>query len=71
MPQNVLIPADHALMLSKFSAAMAKLAVVGQIPFFLTDCSDVIPIPKVLTTGPTLPAGKTLADVQAAVRPQC
>jgi cytochrome c peroxidase len=63
------LPANHALMISKFEAAMAKLAVVGHNPRSLTDCSDVIPSPKALTTGPTLPAGKTLADVEAAVRP--
>ena len=48
---------------------MAKLATLGQNPADLVDCSDVIPVPAAVTLpAPTLPAGKSLADVQAAVR---
>lgn len=56
-------------MVTKFEAAMAKLATLGQNPAELTDCSEVIPVPaNVQLPAPTLPAGKSLADVQAAVR---
>ncbi|TBU54991.1 manganese peroxidase isozyme precursor [Dichomitus squalens] len=58
---------DHGSMVRKFEAAMAKLATVGQNPRALTDCSEVIPVPKaVKLPAPTLPAGKTLEDIQAA-----
>ncbi|KAJ7792784.1 heme peroxidase [Mycena olivaceomarginata] len=43
-----------------------KDGYVGPEPQFLTDCSDVIPVPKTLTTKPFLPAGKTHKDVQVA-----
>ncbi|KAJ7055734.1 heme peroxidase [Mycena amicta] len=61
---------NHSLMTSRFRAAMSKLATTGQIRELLTDCSDVIPVPKVLTTAqaPHLPAGKTLKDIQAACK---
>ena len=39
-------PADQALMVKKFTAAMAKMAVLGFDPSTLVDCSEVIPIPK-------------------------
>lgn len=56
-------------MISKFRAAMAKLATTGQIRQLLTDCSEVIPVPVVAKSqAVTLPAGKSMADVQAAVR---
>ncbi len=55
-------------MVTKFEAAMAKLATLGQNPDELTDCSEVIPVPaNVQLPAPTLPAGKSLADVEAAV----
>nr|VWO95036.1 Uncharacterized protein [Ganoderma boninense] len=58
---------DHDSMVSKFEAVMAKLATLGQNPAELTDCSEVIPVPaSVQLPAPTLPAGKSLADVQAA-----
>ncbi len=60
---------DHASMVSKFEKVMVKLATLGQNPRALTDCSEVIPVPKnVRLPPPTLPAGKTLKDVEAAVR---
>ena len=55
-------------MVSAFEAVMAKLATLGQNPADLVDCSDVIPVPAAVTLpAPTLPAGKSLADVEAAV----
>ena len=46
---------------------MKKLATVGHDPKSLIDCSEVIPTPASVTLpSPTLPAGKSLADVQAA-----
>ncbi|KAJ7249934.1 heme peroxidase [Mycena rebaudengoi] len=59
---------NHNLMTSKFRAAMSKMATLGQLTFLLTDCSDVIPVPKPLTTKPFLPAGKTLKDIEAACK---
>ena len=56
-------------MVTKFEAVMKKLATLGQNPRALTDCSDIIPVPKtVQLPPPTLPAGKSLQDVEAAVR---
>ena len=61
--------ADHTSMVRKFEAVMVKLATVGHDPRSLTDCSEVIPVPaNVQLPPPTLPAGKTLKDVEAAVR---
>ncbi|TFY81720.1 hypothetical protein EWM64_g2297 [Hericium alpestre] len=58
---------DHQAMVSKFESVMQRLATVGQNPRALTDCSEVIPVPKaVRLPAATLPAGKTLKDVQAA-----
>ena len=50
-----------------FAAAMTKLSLLGQNPFHLTDCSDVIPVPKPVTGKAHLPAGSTLKDIQASV----
>ena len=56
-------------MVRKFEAVMSKLAVLGHNPRELTDCSEVIPVPANVQLPPaTLPAGKTLKDIQAAVR---
>ncbi|KAI0705026.1 manganese peroxidase 1 [Cerioporus squamosus] len=58
---------DHGSMVAKFEAVMSKLAVLGQNPAHLVDCSDVIPVPaNTKLPPPTLPAGKSLADVEAA-----
>lgn len=55
-------------MQTKFRAAMSKLATLGQIRGLLTDCSDVIPVPShPLAKGASLPAGKTMGDLQASV----
>ncbi|KAJ7817415.1 manganese peroxidase 1 [Mycena leptocephala] len=57
---------NQNLMATKFRAAMSKMAILGQSRFLLTDCSEVIPTPKPVSDSPSLPAGKTLADIQAA-----
>ena len=55
-------------MVTKFEAVMRKLATLGHNPAALTDCSEVIPVPAaVKLPAATLPAGQSLADVQAAV----
>ena len=61
--------ADHQSMVTKFEKAMAKLAVLGQNPRALTDCSEVIPVPKKATSNvATFPPGKTRKDIEASVR---
>ncbi|KAA1470399.1 manganese peroxidase isozyme precursor [Dentipellis sp. KUC8613] len=58
---------DHTKMVTKFESVMKRLATVGHNPNSLTDCSEVIPVPKAVTLPlPTLPAGQSLRDVQAA-----
>ncbi|KAJ7642422.1 heme peroxidase [Mycena polygramma] len=37
---------SQSLMVKRFAAAMAKMALIGQDPALLTDCSEVIPLPK-------------------------
>ncbi len=55
-------------MVRKFEASMAKLAVLGQDPRRLIDCSEVIPQPAAAkATVATLPAGKALQDIEHAV----
>ncbi|OBZ76765.1 Versatile peroxidase VPL1 [Grifola frondosa] len=58
---------DRDLMALKFQVVMAKMAVLGQNPFTLTDCSEVIPTPPPAPVDiriAHLPAGKTLKDIQ-------
>ncbi|TDL25368.1 manganese peroxidase 2 [Rickenella mellea] len=57
---------NHALMTQKFSAAMKKLAVLGQNTNKLIDCSEVIPVPKGTSVTPHFPAGKSHADIEQA-----
>ncbi|KAL4245328.1 Peroxidase [Abortiporus biennis] len=60
---------NHNLMVSKFEAVMAKLAVLGQNPRKLVDCSEVIPVPSVAKSkSAVLPAGKTLKDIEHSCR---
>ena len=55
-------------MVSKFEAVMAKMAILGHDARSLVDCSEVIPVPSVSkSSAAKLPAGKTLADIEAAV----
>ncbi|KAG5220117.1 MnP-short, short manganese peroxidase [Salix suchowensis] len=66
---NFAILANERLMVSRFEKAMSKLATLGQVRSRLTDCSDVIPVPQGRLTKPvTIPAGRSMADVEAAVR---
>ncbi|KAJ7201749.1 putative versatile peroxidase [Mycena rebaudengoi] len=51
---------------SAFRAAFAKMALIGQTRSSLIDCSDVIPVPRAVTTKPHLPAGKKMADIEQA-----
>ncbi|KAF8881775.1 fungal versatile peroxidase from pleurotus Eryngii [Infundibulicybe gibba] len=57
---------NQVKMQTDFKAAMRKLSLLGQDENRMIDCSEVIPVPPVLTTKPHLPAGKTRADIQAA-----
>lgn len=53
-------------MLQKFEQTVLKLSVLGFDKTALTDCSDVIPIATGTVADPFLPAGKTMADIEAA-----
>ncbi|KAH9927954.1 fungal versatile peroxidase from pleurotus Eryngii [Epithele typhae] len=56
---------NQARMVQKFTAAMAKLAVLGQDVSRLTDCSDVIPqAKKGAPASAVLPAGTSPDDVE-------
>ncbi|KZS92254.1 manganese peroxidase 2 [Sistotremastrum niveocremeum HHB9708] len=56
---------NEKLMASQFQAVMAKLAVIGQNPSKLIDCSEVVPEPLPAVNKPaTYPAGKSKADIQ-------
>ena len=47
---------------------MAKLATLGQNAHQLTDCSEVIPVPKKAKSNvATFPAGKSIKDIEASV----
>lgn len=57
-------------MVNDFRDAMAKLAILGQDPSNMIDCSEVIPQPKLLPTAyrrSVFPPGFTNADVDHAV----
>ncbi len=61
--------ADHQSLVNKFEKVMVKLATLGQNPGRLTDCSEVIPVAANTKLPPaTLPAGKTLKEIEASVR---
>ncbi|KAF7324709.1 Peroxidase [Mycena kentingensis (nom. inval.)] len=60
--------ASQSRMVAEFRAAMARMAVIGVDRATLTDCSDVIPVPKPLLSAPHLPAGKTMDDIEQACR---
>ncbi|THV02687.1 manganese peroxidase isozyme precursor [Dendrothele bispora CBS 962.96] len=55
---------DQSRMATKFRAAMSKMAILGQKRSALIDCSDVIPVPKPNAKTPSLPAGKTMHDIE-------
>ena len=46
---------------------MRKMAVLGHDINQMTDCSELIPVPKPFTKPATFPAGLTNADVEQAV----
>ncbi|KAI0819309.1 heme peroxidase [Trametes gibbosa] len=57
---------DRANMLQKFEQTVLKLSLLGFDKTTLTDCSDVIPVATGTVADPFLPAGKTMADIEAA-----
>jgi hypothetical protein len=57
---------NHERMITQFKAAMARLQVLGQPVHKMVDCSDVIPVPKVLNTQIEFPPTFTAADLQLA-----
>ncbi|KDR69139.1 hypothetical protein GALMADRAFT_104378 [Galerina marginata CBS 339.88] len=57
---------DQPFIMGKFEAAMAKLQVLGQSGFRLTDCSDVIPVPKAFSGPIRYPASFNQTNVQIA-----
>ena len=59
---------NHSLMVAKFESVMAKLAVLGQNPRDLVDCSEVIPQPPAFNGPATFPAGFGLSDIEQGVR---
>ncbi|KAK7688353.1 hypothetical protein QCA50_008725 [Cerrena zonata] len=60
---------DQSSMVKKFEKVMSKLAVLGHIPALLTDCSEVIPVPKPAASNIAhIPAGKTLKDIEASCK---
>ncbi|TBU39342.1 heme peroxidase [Dichomitus squalens] len=61
--------ANQELMVRKFEKVMAKMAVLGQDPRKLSDCSEVIPVPKPAASQVAhLPAGKKLKDIQVSCK---
>ncbi|KAF5343577.1 hypothetical protein D9758_012984 [Tetrapyrgos nigripes] len=57
--------AQEANMQSSFATAMAKLAITGQDPSKLVDCSDVIPAAQPYTPKlPSLPPTKQFSDIE-------
>jgi hypothetical protein len=54
-------------MMAAFRVSMMKVANNGQDVDSLTDCSDVIPVPKVWAKPATLPLGKSHADLEQYV----
>ncbi|KAF4567777.1 Versatile peroxidase vpl1 [Pleurotus pulmonarius] len=57
---------NQAKLQSAFKAAMDKLATLGQDRSKLIDCSDVIPVPKPLSSKAHLPAGLTMNNIEQA-----
>ncbi|KZV87824.1 manganese peroxidase 1 [Exidia glandulosa HHB12029] len=59
--------ANQALMASRFSAAMAKLGLLGHDPRTLVDCTEIIPrAAPVARRAAIIPAGKTRRDIEAS-----
>ena len=58
---------NQALMAQSFAKAMTKMALLGQNPRALVDCTEVIQPAPPTARGATLPAGKTRRDIEASV----
>lgn len=54
-------------MMTQFTAAMAKLQVLGQPLANLIDCSEVIPVPPSFTGPIKFPAGFSTKNIEQAV----
>lgn len=58
---------NQAAMTAAFKSSMEKLALVGQNTKNMIDCSEAVPAAAAAVTKPaTLPAGKTMKDIQGA-----
>ena len=58
---------NQQLMVQKFTAAMQTMAILGNDPSTLVDCSEVIPTPSAAKSNVgVLPAGFTLSDIEAS-----
>ncbi|KAJ6551901.1 Mn peroxidase MNP5 [Mycena capillaripes] len=59
---------NQAAMGSAFAKAFNKMGLIGHNPANLIDCSDVIPVPPPLpaNSGPHLPAGQSMNDIEQA-----
>ncbi|TFK44516.1 manganese peroxidase 3 [Crucibulum laeve] len=57
---------NQAKMQAEFKAAMLKMSLLGQNKANMVDCSEVIPVPKALTTKPHLPAGFSPSQIEQA-----
>jgi manganese peroxidase len=55
-------------MMTEFAAAMAKLQVLGQDTYKLTDCSEVVPTPAPLSGDIKYPPTFSQDDIEQAVR---
>ncbi|PSR78715.1 hypothetical protein PHLCEN_2v7304 [Hermanssonia centrifuga] len=62
--------ADQAKLQNRFQFIFEAMGQLGTDPTTLIDCSEVLPVPPALpaTAVPHFPAGKTIRDVEAAVR---
>ena len=65
---DYVLTADQDKLQNRFQFIFEAMGQLGQDVDALTDCSDVLPIPPALKTDPHFPAGKTLNDVEQAVR---
>lgn len=57
---------NQSKMQSAFKAAMLKMSILGHNINSLTDCSEVIPVPKPNNKGTTFPAGLSNKDIEQA-----
>lgn len=67
-PYGYFLTDDHDKLTNRFQFVLETLAMLGQDPTHMIDCSEVIPVPAPLRTKPHFPAGKTIRDVERAVR---